>query len=88
MENDLQSTAEKFLSGEEGKRIAGKRGEIERIASSADGQRVRAELERSGFEDAVRRGDTKALKSAMEKALKTDSGAKLLENLRRMMDKK
>ncbi len=88
MDNELQKTADRFLSGDDGKKIAEKRGDIERLASSPDGERVRAALKKGGFEDAVRRGDTNAVKSAVENILKTDSGARLVESLRSLMGKK
>ncbi len=44
-------------------------------------------LEKSGFEDAIRRGDTGALRDAVASVLKTGSGARLAESLREMMKK-
>lgn len=88
MENDLTKQAEKFLSGEEGRRVAGKKAEIERIAASRDGERVRAMLQKSGFEDAVRRGDTEALKGALSGVMKTESGRQLMSQLQELMGKK
>lgn len=88
MDNDLTKQAEKFLSGEEGRRVAGKKAEIERIAASRDGERVKAMLQRSGFEDAVRRGDTAALRDALSGVMKTDSGKQLISQLQELMGKK
>lgn len=88
MEKDLQRAADKFLSGEDGKRIAGKRSEIERLAASSDGERVKAMLQQSGFEDAVRRGDTAALRDALSGVMNTDSGRQLVGKLRELMGRK
>ena len=87
MEKDLQKAAEKFLSGEDGKKIAGKKGEIERLAASRDGEQVRAQLQRNGFEDAVKKGDTEAMKNAISSVLKTEEGARLMRQLQSMMGK-
>lgn len=88
MDNDLTRKAEQFLSGEEGRRVAGKKAEIERIAASKDGERVKAMLEQSGFEDAVKRGDTAALRDALSGVMKTDSGRQLIGQLQALMGKK
>ena len=88
MENDLTKKAQEFLSGEEGRRVQGKRAEIERLAASRDGQRVKAMLERSGFEDAVKKGDAAALKNAMGAVMQTDSGRQLIDRLRELMGQK
>ncbi len=88
MENDFTKKAEQFLSGEEGRRVAGKKAEIERIAASGDGRRVKAMLEDAGFEDAVRRGDTAALRDAMGAVMRTDSGRQLIGRLRELMGQK
>lgn len=87
MDNELQKAADKFLSGQDGKKLAGKRGDIERLAASPDGERVRSALNNSGFDDAVRRGDAAAVTTAVENVLKTDSGARLMASLRAMMGK-
>ncbi len=87
MDNELKRAADNFLSGEEGRKIAGKRSEIERLASSKDGERVKSMLASGGFEDAVRRGDTKALRNALSDVMKTDSGARLMKSLQDLMGK-
>ncbi len=87
MDNELQKAADKFLSGEDGKKLAGKRGQIEKLASSADGERVKTILEKGGFEDAVRRGDAGAMKDAIARAMKTESGARLMRSLKDLMGK-
>ncbi len=87
MGNELKDAAEKFLSGSDGRRISEKRGDLERIASSRDGEAVRGMLERGGFERAVERGDTEAVKSAVSEVLKTEAGARLIEQLRGIMGK-
>ncbi len=88
MENDLTKKAQELLAGEEGRRIQGKRAELERLAASQDGQRVKAMLERGGFEDAVKRGDAAALKNAMGAVMQTDSGRQLIDRLRELMGQK
>lgn len=87
MENELESAARRFLDGEEGRRISNKKDDIQRIASSKDGETVKNMLEKSGFEDAFRRGDTKALRDAVAGVINTDSGARLVASLKEMMKK-
>ncbi len=88
MDNDLQKKADKFLSGEEGRRIVENKAEIRRIAASREGERVKAMLEKNGFEDAVRRGDTAALRDALSGVMQTDSGKQLMSRLQELMGKK
>jgi hypothetical protein len=85
MDNDLQRTAEKFMSTADGKKLADKKEDIEKLASSKDGETVKAILQRGGFEDAVKSGDTDAIKSAISKVVSTDAGSRLLQQLQQMM---
>ncbi len=87
-EGDLKRMSEEFLAGEDGKKLSGKRSEIEHLASSRDGEKVRSMLEAGGFEDAVRRGDTKALRASLEQVMNTESGSRLVKSLRELMSKK
>ena len=88
MQSDIKNAADKFLAGEDGKRLTEKRADIERLASSADGESVRSMLEKGGFEDALRRGDAGALKNAVADIMKTDSGARLVRQLQALMGNK
>ncbi len=88
MDSDLKRAADSFLAGEDGKKIAGKRFEIERLASSRDGEQVKSMLEAGGFEEAVRRGDAGAIRDALSGVMKTESGARLMKNLKELMGRK
>ncbi len=88
MQSDLKSAADQFLAGEDGQRLSRKKEDLKRLAASADGEKVRSMLEKGGFEDAVRRGDTGALKNAVSDIMKTDSGARLMRELQALMGKK
>lgn len=88
MGNELQNAAERYLSGAEGKVLSEKRGEIQRIAASGDGEKVRAMLEKGGFEKAVRDGDAESVKKAVTDVLNTDAGARLVDKLREIMGQK
>lgn len=88
MQSDLKNAADKFLAGEDGKRLVQKKDDLQRLASSADGEKVRSMLEKGGFEDAVRRGDAGAVKDAVSDIMRTDSGARLMRELQALMGKK
>ncbi len=86
MDEKLQKAAEKFMSTAEGKRLAGKKNDLQSLASSRDGEAVRGILAKGGFEDAVRKGDTDAIKNALTQVVSTDAGSRLLQQLQRLMD--
>lgn len=88
MQSDLKNAADKFLAGDGGKEISRKKDDLQRLAASADGERVRSLLERGGFEDAVRRGDTLAVKNAVSDIMKTESGARFMRELQALMGRK
>ena len=87
MAMDLKEAAKEFMSSESGKRLAGKRGDIERLAASSDGQKIKAMLQENGIETALERGDTDAVKSALGNILKTDEGARMMSALQNMLGK-
>ncbi len=86
MDENLQKAAEKFMSTAEGKRLAGKKNDLQSLASSRDGEAVREILANGGFEDAVRHGDTDAIRNTLSQAISTDAGSRLLRQLQRLMD--
>ncbi|MDR0447011.1 MAG: hypothetical protein LBH17_08355 [Oscillospiraceae bacterium] len=67
------------------KKLAGRRGEIERLAESEDGKRVRALLSGTDLESAARSGDIASITSAVRSALSTEEGARLAQQLRGLM---
>ena len=88
MASDFKKAAESFLSSEKGKRISERRGDIENLAASTDGQQVRSMLQNEGFGEALKSGDSEAMKNAIGNVLKTDAGARLMQQLRDMMGTK
>ena len=85
MDNQVSDLAGRFMESEDGKRIAGKQEDIRRIAASRDGEDVKTMLRKAGFEEAVRQGDTAALRDAVSRVIRTESGARLLKNLQELM---
>ena len=88
MSTDFKKAAEDFMSSGDGRKLAGKKDEIERLASSKDGETVRSILQKGGFGDAVKSGDTEAIKKAINNVVNTDAGARLLQQLQKMMGNK
>ena len=82
-EINIESAAE--LLGEDGKKLAQKRPELERIANSTDGQKVREMLGGDRIEQAAKSGDFASLAAALQTALKTEEGARLAKQLRELM---
>ena len=58
------------------------------LSESADGQKVRAMLgDEARLAEAVRTGDTAALKGAMETVMRSEEGKRLLQQLSALMGK-
>ena len=88
MSSDFQKAAQDFMSSGDGRKLAGKKAEIERLASSKDGEAVRSILQKGGFGEAVKNGDADAIRSAINSVVNTDAGARLLQQLQEMMGNK
>lgn len=86
MANDFENLAGSFLSGESGKKIGAKKSEIERLANTPDGKRVKEMLEQNGsIEKALADGDIETIKSAITSIMSTQSGARLAKQLGDLM---
>ena len=84
-ENKFGNKAGDFLSSTEGKRLADKKPALEKLADSADGKRVRELLGGSKIEESAKSGDIASLSAAIQNALKTEEGARLMSQLKELM---
>jgi hypothetical protein len=66
-------------------KIAAKRPELEKLANSADGKRVKELLGGDKIEQAAKSGDIASIAAALQSALKTEEGARLANQLRELM---
>ena len=87
MSENLNKAAEKFMESEDGKKISGKKKELEALADTRDGRKVKAMLQNEKLEEALSSGDTEKVKATISGVLQTESGARLMEQLRKMMEK-
>ena len=86
MKNSFEDMANNFLASDGGKKINSKKKEIENLASSADGQKVKSMLEgRGDLERALENGDMETIRRAIGSIMNTDSGARLIKNLGDLM---
>ncbi len=88
MSTDFQKAAQDFMSSKDGQKLAGKKGEIERLAASKDGETVRSILQQGGFGEAVKKGDADAIRNAINNVVSTEAGSRLLRELQEMMGNK
>jgi hypothetical protein len=89
MEKDISSFARQLLGEEGSKAVSGKSAELEKLADSPDGQKVKQMLESSGeLESAIASSDTDALKKALSNVLKTQEGMRLASQLGSMFNGK
>ena len=87
MEMDMNKMANELLNSPAGEKLSGKKEDIEKLINSQEGQNVRNML--SGSEEnlmaAIADGDMDTLKKALTQILKTEDGAKLAEQVQKMM---
>lgn len=87
MADKFDKVAESFLSSDEGRKISGKKQELQKLADTSDGQKVKAMLQNGGLEGALEKGDTEAVKKTIMGVMNTDAGSRLFEELKKMMGK-
>ena len=86
MASEFEKKAEAFLGGSGGKKLNEKRGEIQQLADSDDGRKVKSMLDENGsLQAAVEKGDVGALKNVLSQVLNTDEGARLAKRLSELM---
>ena len=87
MKNDFDKLSKGFFDSPAGEKLSGKKGEFEKLAGSADGQKVRAMIENSdkNLMQALETGDTETLKGALANILKTKEGANIAEQLSKLI---
>lgn len=87
MADKLNDIAGSFMSSDEGKKISGKKKELQQLADTSDGQKVKEMLQNGGIEDALESGDTDTVKKTILGVMNTDEGARLFSQLKKMMEK-
>jgi hypothetical protein len=87
MSKKFRQSPESLLNSDAGRKISAKKEELEQLANSKDGQKVRQMLDgkEQKLKSAVENGDTATLKSALSDILKTDEGARLANRLSELM---
>ncbi len=82
MPEDLSAAAQKLMG--DGK-LSSHKQELEEIMLSGDGQNVRRIMEANGVEDAVKKGDLDAVRSAVGNILSTPEGARLAQKISELL---
>ncbi len=78
--NDLDSLAKSLAR-------SGKRGELEALASSAEGRKLEGMVDGAALERAVSRGDAAALRKMLAALLATPEGRRLAQDVGKIMEK-
>ena len=87
MADDFSKLADEFFNSPTGAKFSGKKDEINSLINTPDGQKIKQMVE-SGDADlfgAIQNGDVNALKNTLSEILKTQEGARLARQLRKMM---
>ena len=88
MKQEWENKAETLLNSQQAQQLLKQKDAIGQIASSGDGQKVKAMMEgNSAVSDALAAGDMNALRSALTGILKTEEGARLAAQLGNLMQK-
>lgn len=75
------SELNELLKSGEAKELLGKKEELARAANTEDGRKLLESLEKADLAGAIKRGDTKAVRSAVESAMRTKEGERFLREL-------
>lgn len=70
---------------ETGKKINDNKEKITKLAREENGQKVIGMLKSENVEEAIKKGDTEALKTAIERAMKTEEGSRLFLELSKLI---
>ncbi len=82
MQKDLNS----LLNSDQGQKLAGKRDEIEKLASSSDGEKVtKMAANDTVLQSAIKNGDMEAMRQRLTAILKTDEGSRVFRQISDMM---
>jgi hypothetical protein len=87
METNISKAAQGLLNSPEGAELAQRRGDLEKIANSPEGKRVRAMFDDGGDEimRAFENGDMEKVSGALSGILKTKDGLSLALQLKSLM---
>lgn len=87
MAMDYNKAASDFMKTPAGEKLSGKQEELGKLIDSPEGQKIKQML--SGKEQnvmaAIENGDTAVLKQTLANILQTEEGARLAEQLKKMM---
>ena len=82
MNMKFEKTAQALFNSPGGSKLSEKKGDIEKIANSADGQKLKAMLDgRGDIKSALENGDVDAMRGALSDILNTDEGARIFQKL-------
>lgn len=86
MSNKFNKAAEELFSSPSGAKLAEHREDLQKIADSSDGQKVKAMLDKNGgLSDALERGDMDSLRKTLSQVMQTEAGSRLAKQLSDMM---
>ena len=65
-------------------KLKGKERELEKLANSSDGEKIKRMVDEKALQKALDTGDTAALQNTVAQVLKTEEGARLMEQLQQL----
>jgi len=85
----MRDQGQQFDPGAAEQIVASKAGDLGRIVSSSDGQKVKAIMEQDAgkLKQAVQSGDMATLKQTFDGLMQTQEGARLIGEIQKMMKK-
>ncbi|HHT17464.1 MAG TPA: hypothetical protein GXZ77_07130 [Papillibacter sp.] len=89
MDKDFEKMAQELMNSPAASKLSGKKSELEKLMHTPEGKTIQGMLsgQEQNIMQAVSRGDMDVLKSTVSKILQTQEGAKLAEQIMKMMKK-
>ncbi len=86
MNNRFDKMAQDLLNSPSGAKLSAHSSELQKLADSSDGQKVKEMLDRNGgLSDAFEKGDVEALRQKLAQVMQTDAGSRLAKQLSDLM---
>jgi hypothetical protein len=88
MQKDFNEIAYNLINSQSGGMLGKKNAELKKLADSTEGKKLKEIIDRQGVDiaGAIEKGDVNSMKSALANILSTKEGARLAEQLKKMMD--
>jgi len=82
---DFGKLADSLLDNSKIQKISSKQSDIEKLANSAEGKKVSELVDKKSLVQAIEKGDASVMQNAIKNIMKTEEGARLVQQINEMM---